>query len=95
MSPNPSEQYRMLLNTIEQAGYATFDVKAEAAPPANKPTWVAVVTVTGVAPVLSRSIYVGTYCQGFGSTKSLATDAASEQMLRLFATYGVYPTKKR
>ncbi|KAG8971417.1 ATP-dependent DNA helicase II subunit 2 [Tulasnella sp. 425] len=70
-------------------------IQTEAAPSANKPTWAAVVTVTSVAPVLSMSIYVGTYCQGFGSTKSLATDAASGQMLRLFATYGVQPTLRR
>ncbi|KAG8923178.1 hypothetical protein FRC01_013114 [Tulasnella sp. 417] len=76
MSRNPSEQYRMLLNTIELAGYATFDVKAEQTPPTNRPTWVATVRVTGVAPVLSGSIYIGTFYNGRASSRSAANDAA-------------------
>ncbi|KAG8950318.1 hypothetical protein FRC04_007760 [Tulasnella sp. 424] len=95
MSSNPSEQYRMQLNTIAQAKYATFEVKTYQTAPANNPTWVATITVTGIAPGLSRSIYVGTVCQGVGPSKSLATDAASEQMLRVFAACGVVPTMRR
>ncbi|KAG8913668.1 hypothetical protein FRC01_004435 [Tulasnella sp. 417] len=92
MSSNPNEQYRMLLNMIQQAGYATFNVEARATPPAHNPRWAAVVTVTGVAPALSKYIYIGTTCTGVGEKKGLARDAACLQMLDLFASYGIRPT---
>ncbi|KAG8923540.1 hypothetical protein FRC01_012638 [Tulasnella sp. 417] len=95
MSSIPSKQYRMLLNTIEQAGHATFEVKAQPIPPADKPTWVAVVKVIGVSPALSGYINIGMAYKGEASSKSLANDAACQQMLNLFAYYGVYPTLKR
>ncbi|KAG9050408.1 hypothetical protein FS837_005753 [Tulasnella sp. UAMH 9824] len=91
MSSEPTEQYRMKLNNIKQAGHATFEVTASPTPPANSPTWVAVVKVTSVSPKLSGSIYVGTEYKGSAGSKSAAKDLASQQMLSLFASYGVYP----
>ncbi|KAG8910484.1 hypothetical protein FRC01_006309 [Tulasnella sp. 417] len=94
MSSNVNEQSRMFLNMIEQAGHATFEVKTQVAPPSHKPTWEAVVTVTGVSPALSRYIYIGTSCTGFGTKMGFARDAACLQMLKLFADYGIRPTSK-
>ncbi|KIO33372.1 hypothetical protein M407DRAFT_17920 [Tulasnella calospora MUT 4182] len=96
MSSNSKEQYRMFLNTIQQAGHATFDVKlAESMLPGNKPAWAAVVTVTGVSPALSRYIYIGTAFQALAPSKGEARDAACLQMLNLFASYGILPGQKR
>ncbi|KAG8910077.1 hypothetical protein FRC01_006555 [Tulasnella sp. 417] len=93
--PAPDKQYRMLLNTIEQAGYATFEFKAERTGPAHSPTWVAVITVTSVSPVLSGYIHIGTAYEGRASSRASAKEAACQQMLNLFASFGVHPTFKR
>ncbi|KIO21621.1 hypothetical protein M407DRAFT_125276 [Tulasnella calospora MUT 4182] len=88
---HPSTQYRLQLNTIEQDGYAKFDIKYEETGPTNKPTWVFVVTVESVHSSLSKSIKIGTSCQGTGSTKGEAKDAACEEMVLLFADYNISP----
>ncbi|KAG8923177.1 hypothetical protein FRC01_013113 [Tulasnella sp. 417] len=91
---DPSKQYRMLLNMIEQGGYATFTVENEGTGPSNQRTWSAIVTVTTVDPFLSNRIYIDTSFKGTGPTKSEANDAACEQMLHLFAQYDILPGMK-
>ncbi|KAG8975236.1 hypothetical protein FRC05_006179 [Tulasnella sp. 425] len=93
VSGDPYKLYRMYLNTIEQRGYATFkfEVTLLTLPtgPTHNLTWVATVTITGVAPSLSGFLPVGITLQGAGPTKNWATDTAAEQMLNLLATHGV------
>ncbi|KIO15664.1 hypothetical protein M407DRAFT_125277 [Tulasnella calospora MUT 4182] len=91
MSRQPAQQYRMLLNNIEQAGHARFEFKFECSGPAQQLQWLAVITVLGVSPPLSASVPVGTTRQAVGSSKSAAKDAACQQMLALFASLGVQP----
>ncbi|KIO21620.1 hypothetical protein M407DRAFT_245430 [Tulasnella calospora MUT 4182] len=95
MSSKPTQQYRMLLNTLEQAGHARFEIKTESSGSAQNPQWRAVITVLGVSTPLSALVPVGTARQAVGGSKSAARDAACEQMLALFATYGVQPTRGR
>ncbi|KAG8923541.1 hypothetical protein FRC01_012639 [Tulasnella sp. 417] len=90
---NPCNQYRMQLNTIEQAGHAKFDIKNEETGPKEEAIWISVVTVRSVKPSLSKSIKIGTSYRGTGPTKSDAKDAASKEMLDLFAAFDIFPKK--
>lgn len=91
MASQATQQYRMMLNTIEQAGHAKLEFKVDSSGPPATPQWRAVVTVTSVSPPLSASIPVGTACEAIGGTKSTAKDAASQKMLTLFAASGILP----
>ncbi|KAG8923542.1 hypothetical protein FRC01_012640 [Tulasnella sp. 417] len=94
MPGDPSKPSRMLLNTIKEAGYITFEIENEETGPPHERTWSAVVTVTSVDPSLSNRIYIGTPFEGTGSTKIAAHNDACEKVLSLLAECDIRPGKK-